>query len=117
MELDHEGLGILGLERQGLSALLWAAELIQQLVILPAASQNRLAQLHMSQCCEDHGSQAFVLLTNPSISTTAWDSEKAAKVDLHGHTMGSPANKTKHPLSSMSQAAAARSGHVSAQPV
>ncbi len=37
--LNHEGFGVLGLERQGFSALLGAAELIQQLVILPAASQ------------------------------------------------------------------------------
>ncbi len=43
VELNHKGFGVLGLERQGLSALLWTAELIQQLVILPAVSQIQLA--------------------------------------------------------------------------
>jgi len=59
MELNHERLGVLGLERQGLGALLGAAELVQQLVILPAVGQTQLAQLQMSQCCKDRRSQVL----------------------------------------------------------
>jgi len=67
VELNHERFGVLGLERQGLSALLWTAEFVQQLVILPAASQNRMAQLQMSQCCEDrHDEALFCCLPTPA---------------------------------------------------
>ena len=47
VELHHEGLRVLAVKLQRLSALLRAAELIQQLVILPATTRvrNRFSQL------------------------------------------------------------------------
>ncbi len=50
MELDHEGLGVLGAKGQSLCALLGTAEIPKQFVVLPAAQPQAVsypAPLHL----------------------------------------------------------------------
>ena len=113
MELNHEGLGVLGLERQGLGALLGATELVQQLVILPAVGQKRLAQLQTSQCCEDHQDEA---LFSGSPFPAYLHQREIVRRSPKAARMGRSGNRNKHLLSIMSQKAAARNGNMSARP-